>query len=200
MKGLLYKDLYTMFKQYRYLVVIAVILGLIPGNSLSLLAVLYAAILPVSALAIDEQALWHRMAAVMPLPRWQIVLSKYLLGLVCALGAAALGLVGEGVLALIQGGAYGLENLGKAWGMAGLALTMQALSMPVMFRFGVEKGRLCMMLVMALFAAAIGALNALDVQRVSLAMANPAILGFIALPVTALSALVAVRVFEKREL
>lgn len=200
MKGLFYKDVYTMVKQYRFMLLVVIVFGLIPGNSLSFLAVVYAAILPVSALAADEQAGWTRLAAALPVPRRQIVFSKYLLGLVCAVAAAALALIGEGALALARGQGYGLANLANAWGMMGLGLFLQSLSLPMMFKFGVEKGRLCMMLVMALAVGAVTAINVAAPQDLAGALTSPAILGFIALPVLALSIICSIRIFEKREL
>lgn len=200
MKGLLYKDVFSMVKQYRFLLALVVIFGLIPGSSLSFLAVVYAAILPVSALATDEQAGWNRLAAALPLPRRQIVFSKYLLGLICTLAAALLGLVGESAIALARGGGPSLDGLANAWGMAGMGLLLQGLSLPMMFKFGVEKGRLCMMLVLALAVGGFTALNVAMPEQMVGAMQSTAILGFIALPLWALSALIAVRIFEKREL
>ena len=46
---------------------------------------LYAAMMPISALAYDENCKWDQLAAMMPYSVRDIVLSKYLFGYICLL-------------------------------------------------------------------------------------------------------------------
>ena len=61
--------------------VLLVAFALIPGYSMSAFAVMYAAMLPMTALAYDERSKWDTLAAMMPYSTGALVLSKYLLGI-----------------------------------------------------------------------------------------------------------------------
>ena len=87
MKGLLLKDLYNLEKQARSLLLIFVfylVFSLIGENSnmfggvVSIMMVM----LVITSLAYDERSRWDRYALTMPVSRKEMVLSKYLLGLI----------------------------------------------------------------------------------------------------------------------
>ena len=80
MKALLLKDWYVLRKQVWSYLLIVLVWGLIPSLTLNLLAVVYGAMIPYTAMAYDERSKWDQMAAMMPYSIRDIVLSKYLLG------------------------------------------------------------------------------------------------------------------------
>ena len=102
MKGLLLKDLYTLGKQMKIFLVLLVAFALIPGYSISAFAVMYAAMLPMTALAYDERSKWDTLAAMMPYSTGALVLSKYLLGYFLAFCAALIALAAQVALSLFQ--------------------------------------------------------------------------------------------------
>ncbi|MEG2037837.1 MAG: ABC-2 transporter permease, partial [Ruthenibacterium sp.] len=61
MKGLLLKDFYVLWKQARVLLLLMLAFTVLPG--MSAFVILYAAMLPYTALAYDEQAKWDTLAA-----------------------------------------------------------------------------------------------------------------------------------------
>ena len=66
MKGLLLKDWYTLIKQMKIMLVLMLVFACVPGYSMAAFAVVYAAMLPVTALAYDERSKWDELAAMPP--------------------------------------------------------------------------------------------------------------------------------------
>ena len=93
MKALLYKDAMVLWKQMKLMLLLILIFAVIPSEFQNTFAVLYAALLPYSALAYDERSRWDRMAAAMPYSARDIVTEKYVFGWIAALGTLALTLV-----------------------------------------------------------------------------------------------------------
>ena len=80
MKGLLLKDWYTLIKQMKIMLVLMLVFACVPGYSMAAFAVVYAAMLPVTALAYDERSKWDELAAMLPYSVREIVGGKYVLG------------------------------------------------------------------------------------------------------------------------
>lgn len=163
MKGLIYKDVVTLVKQMRLYLLMVLVLSILPLGSLSSFAVIYAAMLPFSAIAYDEQAKWPRLAAMLPYTPGQLVLSKYIIGW----GAVAAAL---GLSALVNGALRGVAVAGAAplahqlkllWVTALLALMLIAVVLPMIFRFGAEKGRALSLIVIVLGVVGIALLGQL---------------------------------------
>ena len=83
MKGLLLKDWYTLTRQLKFILAMLVFFSILPGYSTVSFALVYAAMLPITALAYDERSKWDELAAMMPYSVRELVLSKYILGLLC---------------------------------------------------------------------------------------------------------------------
>ena len=93
MKALLYKDAMVLWKQMKVMLLLILVFAVFPSEFQNVFAVLYAALLPYSALAYDERSRWDRMAAAMPYSARDIVTEKYVFGWIAALGTLALTLV-----------------------------------------------------------------------------------------------------------
>ena len=83
MRGLIMKDMLTIAKQAKAFLILILFFAVIPSFSGSSFAMLYAAMMPISALAYDENCKWDQLAAMMPYSVRDIVLSKYLFGYIC---------------------------------------------------------------------------------------------------------------------
>lgn len=142
MKGLLLKDIYTLLKQFKIFLIMIVAFSVWPGSFMSGFAICYASMLPVTALAYDERSKWDKYAAMLPCSPYDIAASKYLLGFISVSGALLLSAVGTTISGFVSekpvssSDLFGLVILGCA------ALVFQAINLPLMFKFGVEKGRL----------------------------------------------------------
>ena len=155
MKALILKDTYVIFRQMKYFLVMILLFSALPSGFNNAFAVIYAAMLPYTALAYDERSKWDQMAAMMPYSARDIVLGKYAFGWLCIGGAAVLSALLQAVLSLAVNrtflpGVMALSVLG--------ALCILAITLPLMFRFGVEKGRLAMFLIIFLVCGAAGAI------------------------------------------
>ena len=143
MKGLLIKDFYSIVSQLKLFLIIIIAFALVPGYSVSAFAMVYAALLPINALAWDEQSKWDNLARMMPYSKFDLVFSKYIIGYISILSAAVL-CTG---FAFVYSFFPSSEPLNissivmfACSGVGGLLL--MALNLPLMFRLGVEKGRL----------------------------------------------------------
>lgn len=144
MKALVMKDAYVLWKQLRIYVLVLAVMSLVGGAFNNIFVVVWCSMLPYTAIAYDERSRWGRMAAMMPYTRRDIVLSKYVLGWICMAGAAALGIAVQTAAALVgrEGPDLVLLLTSLLGGVAALDITL-----PMIFRFGVEKGRLVFMIV-----------------------------------------------------
>ena len=145
MRGLIMKDMLTIAKQAKAFLILILFFAVIPSFSGSSFAMLYAAMMPISALAYDENCKWDQLAAMMPYSVRDIVLSKYLLGYICLLATGALSIASLYVTAAAKGTAVSGEDIAQIAVMACFALIFLAVNLPCMFRLGVEKGRLLFM-------------------------------------------------------
>ena len=150
MIGLLKKDLFVADKSGRMLLVLALVFSLIPsmGAFGSTYAMMLALMMPITTLAYDERSQWDRYAAMLPYTPGQIVWSKYLLAYIFTLLAGVIIVAGSLLRGINTGAVDWIEtaNISMMLGVAMLFVT--ALGLPVLYRFGAEKGRYVMLLVM----------------------------------------------------
>ena len=80
MKALILKDTYVIWRQMKYFLVMLLLFCALPNGFNNAFAVVYAAMLPYTALAYDERSKWDQLAAMMPYSTRDIVLGKYVFG------------------------------------------------------------------------------------------------------------------------
>ena len=155
MKGLLYKDVSIMTRSFKgnILLLVALYGVLILVTKEAYLAYAMTAVWGIyvaSTINYDEQAHWDAYAATLPVTPGQVIASKYLLcAASTAIGAAlSLALV---LLAGVGGAEYTLGILA----CAEVSVLMNALLMPITYRFGAAKSRAYLMVIV--FAIVFGA-------------------------------------------
>ena len=111
-------------------------------------AVLYAAMLPVTAMAYDERSKWNELAVMMPYSSREIVASKYVLCLISVSAASAIAFAVQLIFDIFRGKAFSAEAALGLLFVACLALILLAVNLPVMFKMGVEKGRIAFMILL----------------------------------------------------
>ena len=161
MKALILKDTYVIWRQMRYFLVMILLFSALPSGFNNAFAVVYAAMLPYTALAYDERSKWEQMAAVMPYSTRDIVLGKYVFGWLCIGAAAVLSLLLQAALSLVSSRVFSPAMMVMS-ALGGLCIL--AISLPVMFRFGVEKGRMAMFLIIFLVCGTAGAISSIAVS------------------------------------
>ena len=144
MRGLLVKDFYTVFKQMKAFLLLIVVFAFIPGFSSLSFAIIFATLLPITSVAYDERSKWNRMAAMMPYSARDLVLSKYLFGYIIAFAVAAFCCFAQAVVGLFTHAALTGEFFMKLILFVCAGLIIDAIELPVIIKFGVEKGRIFM--------------------------------------------------------
>ena len=177
MIGLIRKDLYSILKYCRTLLLMSALFLAMSAFSeqnffFVIYPVIFAGVLPVTLISYEERDGWNCTCDSLPLSRRTVVNERYLMALLCFL---TLYLVTMAVQAAVM--------------------------LPISLRWGVEKGRLAYY-VMIGGLVAVGVYAANSTADLS-AEINPAAIGTIlgaALLLFALSWLIAIRLYEKREL
>ena len=161
MHALLYKDFRVMWKQMKAFLLLIAIFCLIPNQALNLSAffVVYAGLILPMSLMSYERAKWDTFAAMLPYASREIVLSRYLGGWLCVALAGVLYAIG-GALAAGQPFPPAERLVSLGWLFA-LTLAAQAILFPYLFRHGVEKARLYMMIFFVVLLALVAALAGL---------------------------------------
>jgi len=147
MKGLLIKDILNFKKQWLVMLFLLIFYSVFAvlndsPEMVGFMMVLLSLILPMTAFAYDEQSKWDRYALSMPVSRTEIVLSRYLFLLLLVVLLSLFAFFLNFCMGVAPGEAFSSTALFSA-----LSLLMGAVSFPVLFRFGPEKTRLLMVLV-----------------------------------------------------
>lgn len=167
MKALLYKDFCVLQKVTRlYLVIVALYFALAVFNGdASLLAgvlMMVSAMLPLTALASDEQGNFGRFGQVLPVSLGAMVGEKYLLGLISMAAGGCVTLVLLLATALFQKNILTAELVLTQLVTVGvLALgcgVLLALLLPFCFWMGVEKARIAVIVLVVAVMLAVGLL------------------------------------------
>ena len=146
MKGLLLKDFYMAAKYCRAYILIGIVfiaVSFAGADSQNMFFVFYPCLLcgmiPVNLLAYDERSRWIEYSGTMPYTKAQIVSGKYLLGVIVQ-GAM---LIVVGIAQAVRMHMAGTFQLGSyaliMSGILAMATITSSISLPFMFRWGVEK-------------------------------------------------------------
>ena len=142
MKGLLYKDWTMLWKQGKMYLLIILIFTLVPQFTRMGFAMAYAAILPYSIIAYDEQSKWLRLAIMMPYTDGQLVLCKYVFSWLGMLLVLVLSAISRTADFFINGQTVLVNELQEVIIFTAASSLFSAIVLPLVFRFGVERGRL----------------------------------------------------------
>ena len=215
MKALLLADFYQAKKYCRNLLLVVAIFAVFSvvtnrGEALNVFFAVYAMLLSglisMNLLAYDAQSKWNIYAQTMPCTRRQQVSVKYLVSLICAIVVWLVFTVAFAVMAIL-GRSSLVDALALAAVLPAMGLLPAAILLPVVFRYGVTKGRVVYFVVIIAIAGTGGAIGAMAENITSLPLL-PAIPGWLAagLPLLVAAALfalswrLAIRWYEKREL
>lgn len=146
MKGLLLKDLYVMRKYNRSFIAMTVIFLLISawgqgGSFLTVYPVLMASIISTSILSYDEKFRWNTYCDTMPCTRRQVVSEKYLLTIMMTGSVFIINILLQ--LIPLSRGVISREDFDSLMAVTLLmAFVAPCLMLPVIFKLGMEKGRI----------------------------------------------------------
>lgn len=147
MKGLLLKDIYMIKKYCRsYLLIAAVFIAVSFAGDDNLFFLFYPCLLcgmiPVTLLGYDERSHWLEYSATMPYTRGQIVSGKYLIGLAAQITMLIVTGITQAVKMHVSGTFYLSDFMELMLMLLSLSMITSSISLPFMFKLGVEKGRI----------------------------------------------------------
>ena len=213
MKGLLLKDFMNIMRNKKLLILLFVFyigLGFFMDSNVSVcgMMVFFLSYQLLTAFSFDEAGKWERFAMTMPLSRRQLVNSKYILMLLLVGLGFLLSCVTGGILNVIhpvEGESF-REIVVAAAGVSAAFLILFSLMMPFIFWLGMEKARLLLIICFALPALGVYAVVSL-VRKYSIPMPGEedirlliSLVPVFLAGITAVSWLISVRVFRKKEL
>ena len=206
MKGLLLKDFYMAKRHFGWftLVIAAMLIMSCMVEDMQIFLIypmIVSNIIPVSLMAYDEHDKWEQYSGTLPYTRAQVVTGKYLVSVCLGVAFFLLSMA----VAIVRMQMYGQFIL-EAWMRMGAILLMLGclapiLMLPVVFKFGAEKGRI---IYLAILGVICGVLMGLDVKGISLSTMHNlwpivAVLG-VMVALSALSWRLSIRFYQKRDL
>ena len=158
MKGLLLKDLYMMRKYCRsYLLIAVVFIALSFASNQNLFFVFYPCLLcgmiPVNLLGYDERSRWLQYSGTMPYTRAQIVSCKYLIGLGVQVTMLLVTGIAQAIRMSIDGTFRFDEYIMLMMMLLIMASITSSITLPLVFKLGVEKGRIANYIVLGIVCA-----------------------------------------------
>ena len=201
MKGLMKKEFLMLWRASRAFALICVVfiaMSAVSQDNIIFLfmPIMISGLLPSTLLSYDERCKWQEFSGALPVSRAQLVSAKYLLGLGCMTAILVLTLI---VHLIVR--RYPTEMLlMMLGGVYGLSLFISAVSLPMMFRFGVEKGRLWYYATLVLVGGASGASAGVATDFFNEGLPSYIWIIFVfGVVIYALSWLLAIRFYQKRE-
>ncbi|MHC1723073.1 MAG: ABC-2 transporter permease [Aminipila sp.] len=145
MKGLILKDFLSLKKQVLPMLLffsVYFFISIITKNSSFLTGVImiFCAMLPMTALSFDDRAGFSKYALTMPVSRSTLVIGKYVMALILM----GLGSIFSLLLNALIGNFTFMESLLSVAITMLIGSLMISISLPPIFKFGVEKGRFIM--------------------------------------------------------
>lgn len=155
MKSLVLKDLYNIGHNVKPMLFIMTVFAFIfirtsgADGYIFVCAVLCSTMI-VTTFSFDDLSKWTRYAMIMPISGKDLVMSKFIvLAIFCAAGSLfgmIAGFIGEAVL---NGISFKLEAVGElsvlTLGAWGISVVFGSMAIPLVFRFGAERGRLLLL-------------------------------------------------------
>ena len=208
MKGLLLKDWYMMKKYCRaYLLIAAVFIAVSLFSNDNLFFIFYPCLLcgmiPVNLLGYDERSRWMQYSGTMPYTKTQIVSAKYLIGLLAQVAMLLVTGIAQGIKMTVGGNFVFGEFAVLMLLLLTMATFTSSISLPFIFKFGVEKGRTAYYIMIGFVCgASVLASSILRGQLVSEIQPNLvlALLAIVGIGVYILSWYLSVVFFKKREI
>lgn len=209
MKGLLLKDFYMTAKYCRTYLLIGIVfiaVSFAGAESQNMFFVFYPCLLcgmiPVNLLAYDERSRWLEYSGTLPYTKAQLVSAKYLVGVI----VQSVMLLAVGIAQAVRMNLAGSFRLGE-YGMImaaifAMATITSSISLPFMFRWGVEKGRIAYYCMIGFVCAAgyLGSVFFTESRKVTAAGSLvPWAMILLGTAIYAASWLVSIALYQKRE-
>lgn len=207
MKGLLMKDFYMMKKYCRaYLLIAVVFIAVSFFAEENLFMTFYPCLLcgmiPVNLLAYDERSHWMEFSGTLPYTKAQIVSGKYLIGLMTQLALLVVTGVAQGIR-MAMAGSFALQDFAVLMLLMLCVSTIaSSITMPFVFKLGVEKGRVAYYVMVGVVCGGIVVASSIfrgQMQSDIQANAPLTVVALVCIGIYALSWYLSVVFYQKRE-
>ena len=146
MRGLLLKDWYMMKKYCRYYLFVSIgfiLLSMMSNGNMFFIfyPCLLCGMIPVNLLGYDERSRWTEYVGTLPYTKTQIVSAKYLIGLFTQIAMLTVICITQGIKMGVEGTFVLKEFLVIMMLLLIMASVASSLTLPFIFKYGVEKGR-----------------------------------------------------------
>ena len=169
MKGLVLKDCYMAMKYCRWIFVFMIFClaaSALDVNSSFFMAysTLMASMIPVTLISYDEKNGWNTYSEVFPWSRKQIVSSKYLMALILT-GSMWLLTILTQMIRMMRDPSIRWEELMALLSiLLAMGLVGTSVMLPIIFKFGSEKGRLAYLVVIVMVCASAAGFSTAGIQ------------------------------------
>ncbi|WP_400206992.1 ABC-2 transporter permease [Candidatus Methanomassiliicoccus intestinalis] len=210
MWGLIRKDLYSLSSSVKSIVLLMIVFGVIfipqsGGFAFISVTVFIMASLVISTISLDNAVMWDKYALTLPLSRQDIVKSKYVLLLLLSIIGAVIGLVACAIYETIVNENSLAEMLQMGLLMATMAVAIFSIVLPIIYKYGVEKAR--MLMVLCIFLPVVVVLSLVyfaENSSVDLAFLDGPLLTVLAMLIAAaafiVSYFISVRIYSRQDL
>lgn len=207
MKGLLMKDFYMMKKYCRaYLLIAVVFIAVSFFAEENLFMTFYPCLLcgmiPVNLLAYDERSHWMEFSGTLPYTKAQIVSGKYLIGLMTQLALLVVTGVAQGIR-MAMAGSFALQDFAVLMLLMLCVSTIaSSITMPFVFKLGVEKGRVAYYVMVGVICGGIVVASSIfrgQMQSEMQVNAPLTVVALVCIGIYALSWYLSVVFYQKRE-
>ena len=208
MKGLLLKDFYMMTKYCRSYIWIAILfLAISFVNSENMFFTFYPCLLvgmiPVNLLAYDEKSRWLSYSETLPYTKAQIVSGKYIIGLFVQIIMLLLTAVALAVRMVRDQVFHWNSYLFLIIMLLLMSMIASSISLPFMFKWGVEKGRMAYYITIGVVCGGSVVATSLfqsQLQEPIFIQRDMSLLGLLGVGIYALSWYLSIVFYKKREL
>ena len=171
---------------------------------LSGMIILIMSMLPITSFSYDQHAKWDLYTQTLPVSRKELVMSKYMLGIMSIVAGAILAILLNIIILLVKSLEVDLWYLILANSLIALvALLYLSILIPLVYKFGVEKSRLLMIIVLAIPSVLAIGLSKLGVSISVLDEIKPVIVVAIGLVfvvcVMLISYVISIRIYMKKD-
>lgn len=208
MKGLILKDFYTSIKELRsYFVILALFIAVsFISEGMYFFAIypcLICGMFPQSLMSFDERSKWENYCGTLPINKSDVVSSKYIFTMILILITTGVSAVAQAVRFFITETYTGNTYMFTVLSIFVLSCITVAIQLPFVFKYGAEKGRIgyYVMVIVASFGSVLSG-NLLN-ENHEIEQSNGMIwivLCVVAIAFYALSCLLSIRFYNKREI
>lgn len=151
MKGLIIKDFISLkkySKQFLLMIAVFAIFGISMKSPsyIAFMFMLFGSMTIITSMSYDESAGWNKMAFCMPISKSEVVKAKYLTWIVLTLITFLFSVIFGGMICLYLGQNM-LEFIASLLAVTSVYLILFSIIIPILFRLGMEKGRMIMLAV-----------------------------------------------------